>query len=321
MAVVAAAVIRIGQKALKNTVMWGIAAAAFVAIFFLAAPFPAIVAGAALLGWLGHRTWRGIFRAGGGHGPKPNPGAGGTAAAAAVIDDSHEAPLHTRPTWARAARVVVVGLVLWWTPVLLAGAWHGWDGTLFREGVFFSKAAMVTFGGAYAVLPYVGQQAVENHAWLSAPQMMDAIAFAETTPGPLIMVLQHVGFMGGWHQPGALPPLTAAFLGALLTTWVTFVPCFLWIFLGAPHIEQMRGQARFNAALTAVTAAVVGVILNLAVWFGWHVVRPEPGRVDWFALALSLVAFIALQRFKANMIAVILASGGVGLAGYWLRGV
>jgi chromate transporter len=172
---------------------------------------------------------------------------------------------------------------------------------------------MVTFGGAYAVLPYVAQQAVETHAWLSAPQMLDGLAFAETTPGPLIMVVQYVGFMGGWTQPATLGHLASATLGALLTTWVTFVPCFIWIFLGAPHVEQLRGHVRINAALSAVTAAVVGVILNLAVWFGWHVIFPAGSPVNWFAMVVGLAAFVAMMRFKIDLIAIVLAGGLAGV--------
>ena len=191
--------------------------------------------------------------------------------------------------------------------------WLGTDHTLFREAIFFSKAAMVTFGGAYAVLPYVSQQAVETHHWLSAAQMLDGLGLAETTPGPLIMVLQFVGFLGGWNQPGALPPLLAATLGAFITTWTTFVPCFLWIFLGAPHIEQLRGNERLTAALAAVTAAVVGVILNLAVWFGLHVLFPEAGEIDWFAAAVAVLAFVGMLRWKWNVIPVIFGAATIGL--------
>ena len=234
LAVVVAAVLRIGKKALKNRVMWSIAAAAFAAIFFLKAPFPVIVAGAALIGWVGGRKWENLFNVVKGH------GGAARSYGRAVIDDTDDTLGHAAPSWGRAARVLAVCGGLWWAPVIAAGLWQGWDGVLAREGFFFSKAAMVTFGGAYAVLPYVAQQAVEQHAWLTAPQMLDGLGLAETTPGPLIMVLQFVGFLGAWNHPGALPPLVAATLGAALTTWVTFVPCFLWIFLGAPHIEQLR---------------------------------------------------------------------------------
>jgi chromate transporter len=298
-------VIRLGRRALKNGVMWGVAAAAFAAIFFLRVPFPAIVGGAALIGLAGGRLFPEQFPAASGH---------GVAQSGTVIDDAQESPAHTRPSWSRAFKVLGVCLGLWWAPVVLAGLWQGWDGTLAQEGIFFSKAAMVTFGGAYAVLPYVGQQAVEHYGWLAAPQMLDGLGLAETTPGPLIMVVQFVGFLGGWHQPGGLTPLAAATLGAMITTWTTFVPCFLWIFLGAPHIEQLRGNVRLGSALITVTASVVGVILNLAVWFGLHVFFPEAGRVDAFAVAVSAAAFVAIVRFKAGVIPVVFASGALGLA-------
>ena len=311
-AIVAVALIRIGRRALKNSLMWGVAAVAFAAIYFLRVPFPLIVVGALALGFIGGKFWPENFPAATGHAVK-GVGSG------TVIDDAHESHAHTRPTLARAVKVLGVSLVLWWTPVLLIGAWQGWHSTLAHEGIFFSKAAMVTFGGAYSVLPYVGQQAVENFGWLTAPQMVDGLGLAETTPGPLIMVVQFVGFLGGWNHPGVLSPLLAATLGAAITTWTTFVPCFLWIFLGAPHIEQMRGNAIFGRALTTVTAAVVGVILNLAVWFGWHVLAPTAGVIDWFALALGVAAFAAMQRFKVDVIPVVLASGVLGLAWHWVR--
>jgi len=210
-----------------------------------------------------------------------------------------------------------VGGGLWAAPILAAGFGLGWHSILAQEGLFFSKAAMVTFGGAYAVLPYVAQEAVGHFHWLAAPQMLDGLALAETTPGPLIIVLQFVGFAGAWNQPGGLSPLVAATLGAAMTTWTTFVPCFLWIFLGAPHLERLRGAARLNAALGAVTAAVVGVILNLAWWFGWQTLRPASGGVDWFAAALAAAAFVALHRFKANLVGVIAICGALGLL--WSR--
>jgi chromate transporter len=310
-AIVAAAVIRLGRRALKNGVMWGVAAAAFGAIFFLQVPFPAIVAVAAALGFAGGLRWPAAFAwsAPG----LPRAVTGEDAAASAVIDDAHASPAHTRPSWPRACKMLGVALALWWTPVILAGLGQGWDGTLAREGFFFSKAAMVTFGGAYAVLPYVGQQAVDHYGWLTAPQMLDGLGLAETTPGPLIMVVQFVGFLGAWHQPGALGPLLAATLGALMTTWTTFTPCFLWIFLGAPHIEQLRGNLRLGSTLTAVTASVVGVVLNLAVWFGLHVFFPAAGRVDWLAVAVGAAAFGAIMRLKAGVIPVVFASGLLGL--------
>lgn len=327
-AVVAAAVIRIGRRALKGPVMWAIAGAAFVAIFWLKLPFPAIVAAAAIVGFVGGALKWNTFVAGAprdvaglaepGHAPGQRPG---LQQASAVIGDTHESPAHTRPSLARAIKVLAVSLPLWWAPVVLAGWWQGWDGTLAREGVFFSKAAMMTFGGAYAVLPYVSQEAVEHYAWLTAPQMMDGLGLAETTPGPLIMVVQFVGFLGGWFQPDGLPPMLAATLGAAITTWTTFVPCFLWIFLGAPHVEQLRGNIALGSALAAVTAAVVGVVLNLAVWFGLHVFFPQAGGIGWFAIILAVAAFTAMQRFKIDLIPVILACGLAGLVRHLINGL
>ncbi|MDB6015603.1 MAG: chromate transporter [Pedosphaera sp.] len=307
LAIVASAVIRIGKKALKNEVMWSLAGLAFVAIFFLKAPFPLIIVLAGVIGLLGGKLWPKKFMVFSGH------GAAGKNNEKTVIDDTAEAAEHTKPSLVRAVKVCMVCLILWWTPVLLVGGWQGWKSTLFQEGVFFSKAAMVTFGGAYAVLPYVSQQAVEHYHWLQAGQMLDGLGLAETTPGPLIMVLQYVGFMGGWYHPGGLTPMVAATIGALLTTWTTFVPCFLWIFLGAPHIEQLRGNVKLTAALSAITAAVVGVILNLAVWFGLHVLFPEKGVVDWFAVVVSLVAFIGMMKWKWGIIPVVIGSGLLGL--------
>ncbi len=308
LAIVASAVLRIGSKALKNAVMWSLAAMAFIAIFFFKAPFPLIVATAAVIGFVGGLWREPLFNVVKGHNAKH------AARGDAVIDDTHAAPAHTQPSWSWSIRVLVVGTLLWFAPILVAGVCYGWRGTLAQEGIFFSKAAMVTFGGAYAVLPYVAQQAVEHYGWLSAPQMLDGLGLAETTPGPLIMVLQFVGFLGGWNAPGMLSPLAAATAGALLTTWVTFVPCFIWIFLGAPYIEQLRNQTKLTCALSAVTAAVVGVVLNLAVWFGWHIVIPAGGAgIDWFVVGVSAAAFVAMQRFKVDLIPVVFVSGLLGL--------
>jgi chromate transporter len=301
---VAVALLRIGRKALKNPIMWCIAAAAFTGIFFFQISFPLIILGAALLGFLGERIWPSTFIA---------AGAGKVDKGDSVLSDDEESPAHARPSWSRALRISVVCFVLWWTPVLVAGLWLGWNHTLFKEGLFFSKAAVVTFGGAYAVLPYVAQQAVDTFGWLQTGQMMDGLGLAETTPGPLIMVLQFVGFMGGWQKPGLLPPLLAGTLGALITTWVTFVPCFLWILLGAPHIEQLRGNARLTAALSAVTAAVVGVILNLAVWFGMHALFPVSEALDLFALVVGAITFVGMLKWNWNIIPVVIGSGLAGL--------
>ncbi|MBI4604497.1 MAG: chromate efflux transporter [Planctomycetes bacterium] len=273
LAIVAAAVLRIGKRALKNEVLWSLAAASFVAIFFLKVPFPLIILTAGVLGLLGGRLGWKKFLVVTGHGSNSED--------PTVIRDDAAPMAHSRPSWARAMRVLSLCLILWWFPVVLVGVWLGWSHTLAREGVFFSKAAMVTFGGAYAVLPYVSQQAVETHGWLSTGQMLDGLGLAETTPGPLIMVLQFVGFLGGWHHPGGLPPLVAATLGALITTWTTFLPCFLWIFLGAPHIEQLRGNVKLTAALSAVTAAVV--VDGMKKWRNWvTLLGAEPGQETGF---------------------------------------
>jgi len=304
MAIVAVAVIRIGRKALKNEMMWTIAALAFVAIFFFKVPFPLIILTAGLIGFLGGYFWKSKFNVVSGHAKAGN---------ASVLDDETESPAHTRPSLSRAIKVTVIWLVLWLAPIMVIGLWLGWNHTLFKEGVFFSKAAVVTFGGAYAVLPYVAQQALFHYGWLKPGQMMDGLGLAETTPGPLIMVLQFVGFMGGWQHPQGLAPLVAATLGALLTTWVTFTPCFLWIFLGGPYIEKLRGNVRLSAALSAITAAVVGVVLNLAVWFGMNALFPGRAAVDWFAAIVSLVAFVGMLRWRWDIIPVVLGAGALGL--------
>jgi len=303
-AIVLVAVIRIGRKALKNEVMWALAAVAFVAIYFLKMPFPAIVLGAGIVGFVGGLFWKAKFETVASHGSETT---------LSVISDEQESPPHTKPNLRRAILISAVCLILWLAPTIAAGILRGWDSTLFKEGLFFSKAAVVTFGGAYAVLPYVAQQALFHYGWLKPGQMMDGLGLAETTPGPLIMVLQFVGFMGSWQHPEGLSPIIAATFGALLTTWATFTPCFLWIFVGGPHIEQLRGNKKLTSALSAVTAAIVGVILNLAVWFALHVFFPLAGVVDWFALGLSLAAFIGMLRYKIDIIPVILASGLLGL--------
>ncbi len=300
-AIVAVAVIKIGRRALKQAWLWAVAAAAFVAIFFFRAPFPVIIAAAGLLGFAASRWSR-------------------SGAVSPMITSTRRVESDrpaNRATWIRAARVMAVCVSLWAAPVLAAGMLLGWDHVLVREGVFFSKAAMVTFGGAYAVLPYVGQEAVESFGWLTAAQMVDGLGLAETTPGPLIMVVQFVGFLGAWHQPAPMTPLAAATLGAAITTWTTFVPCFLWIFLGAPYVERLRDSRLLSGALTAVTAAVVGVVLNLAVWFALQILfQRAPGmpRVDWFAVVVAAAAFVALQREKVGVVGVVLGAGLLGLA-------
>lgn len=306
MAIVAFAVIRIGKKALKNEVMGMLALSAFIGIFFFEIPFPLIILSAGVIGFVGGKMWPQKFLVMTSHGASKQ-------GATSVIGDADESPLHTKPSLARAIKVSAICSVLWWLPVLILGWWQGWNNTLFQQGLFFSKAAMVTFGGAYAVLPYVAQKAVEDYHWLNAGQMLDGLGLAETTPGPLIMVLQFVGFLGAWYHPNNLSPLAAATLGAFITTWTTFLPCFLWIFLGAPHIEQMRGNKNLTSALSAITAAVVGVVLNLAIWFGLHILFPSGGVIDWFAVVVSLIAFLGMWRWNWNLMAVVIGSGLVGL--------
>jgi chromate transporter len=304
MAIVAVAVIRIGRKALQNAIMWALAALAFVAIFFGHVPFPIIILGAAAIGLIGGRYWKSKFDVAASH---------AVATDESVLSDTAESPKHARPSRARALKVTVFWVALWFAPIVAVGLWKGWASTLFNEGIFFSKAAVVTFGGAYAVLPYVAQQALFHYGWLRPGQMMDGLALAETTPGPLIMVLQFVGFVGAWQHPEGLSPLVAGTLGALITTWATFVPCFLWIFLGGPHIEQLRGNVKVASALSAITAAVVGVVLNLAVWFALNALFPNQQQIDLFALIVSIVAFLGMLRWKWDVVPVILGSGLLGL--------
>ena len=302
-AVVAEAVLRIGKKALKSPALWLLAAASFVAIFWFQVSFVIIIFSAAALGWFGSRLLPKQFPTGKGHG------------ADSAKEDAGFVALPPSPaaSWRRSAGILGVCLTLWWVPIIALGAWLGWASTGFQQGVFFSQAALVTFGGAYAVLPYVAQQAVEHFHWLTHPQMMNGLALAETTPGPLIMVLQFVGFVGGWQShPEGMSDLAGAAIGALITTWATFVPCFLFVFLGAPHVENLRTQPRLGAALTAITAAVVGVILNLGVKFSIHALWPA-GHFDWFIAAVAVAAFVAMQRFKAGLIPTIGACAVMGL--------
>jgi chromate transporter len=303
-AIVLTAVIRIGRKALKNEVMWTLAGLAFIAIYFFKVPFPAIILSAGVIGFVGRLLWKSKFE---------NAAKQNSASAASVISDEQELPAHARPNLSRAFWVSIVWLTLWLTPTVIVGAVRGWDSNLFKEGLFFSKAAVVTFGGAYAVLPYVTQQALFHYGWLKPGQMMDGLGLAETTPGPLIMVLQFVGFVGAWQHPEGLTPLFAATIGALITTWATFTPCFLWIFLGAPYIEQLRGNSRLTSALSAITAAIVGVVLNLAVWFALHVFFPATGRIDWFAILLCIAALVAIARYKIDIVPIIIGAGILGL--------
>ena len=314
-AIVVQAAHRIGGRALKNGVLWGIAAASFVAIFALNLPFPAIVASAALVGYLGGRIAPDKFRAGGGHGKS------GKHYGAALIDDDTPTPDHARFRWSRLATVVVAGALLWALPMGLLTAFHGWQGPLTQMGWFFTKAALLTFGGAYAVRPYVYQGAVGHYGWLTPTQMIDGLALGETTPGPLIMVVAVGGFVGGDLSPelralfGAEAPFLAGAVAAALVTWFTFLPSFLFILAGGPLVESTHGDLKFTAPLTAITAAVVGVVLNLALFFGYHVLWPAGfgGNFEWPAALISLAAAVALFRYKANVIHVIAACGVLGL--------
>jgi chromate transporter len=326
LAVVVDALLRVGRRALKSSLQLIIAAGAFVAIHLFDVAFPWVIAAAGAIGALASSHLV----------AKVNPTAGG-ASDSAVIDEMHARGElgHTAPNALRAVVTVVVCLALWVAPLCVVVAWLGAEHILAREGVFFSQTAVVTFGGAYAVLTYVAQRVVQDFAWLSPGQMIDGLALAETTPGPLILVLQFVGFVAAWQNAGALDPWLAAVLGALLTVWVTFVPSFLFIFAGAPFIEALRERRALNGALAAITAAVVGVILNLSVWFAEHVLFGRVTRVDfgllgfhvpvwatanYFAIAVAALAMLAMLRFKVSMGVTLLAAALAGLAWQFASG-
>jgi chromate transporter len=316
-AIIVDALLAIGKRALHGPGRIALAIAAYVGIAFYAVPFPLIVLGAGLAGFalrLGPATGAAQAVAGG-----VEYAVGDVAARAA----------HTRPSWGRALRTLAIGIALWWAPVLALAIALGRTHVVVREGIFFGQVAVVTFGGAYAVLAYVTQAAVARFGWLGAGQMLDGLGLAETTPGPLILVTQFVGFLGAYHHPGSLDPMIAGVLGAALTTWVTFAPCFLWIFLGAPFIEGLRGQARLSSALAAITAAVVGVILNLSLWFalhtlfgrldearvlGAHLLIPAWVTLDGFGLAIAIAAFAALRVLRFRIPVVVLIAALAGLA-------
>ncbi len=325
LAVVLAALVTVGRRALHGPVPRALAAFAFVAIFFFDLPFPLVIALAAGIGWwLGHRR-----HAREAESNARAEGVNGATQAASADDIGHpiSAAAMRPPSWRRALAVLAVWLPLWWAPVALLALWLGAGHVVVHEGTFFGKTAVVTFGGAYAVLAYVAQRAVDDFRWLSAREMLDGLGMAETTPGPLIMVVQFVAFLGAWRYPGPLSPLTAALLGSLVTAWVTFTPCFLWIFLGAPYVERLRARRGLADALAAITAAVVGVILQLAVWFALHTlfatvreVRtaglrlfvPELTTLDPFALAIAAGSCWLLFRTRLGMLGTLAAAVAAG---------
>jgi len=319
LAIVIQAVVRLGARALRNRIMIALAAAAFIGIFFFAVPFPLIIIGAGLIGYLGAKAGRPEFAAGG-HGD------GKTGAPDSALGE--DLPEHARPNPMRTLLTALVWLALWLAPVAILLITLGPANAFTQIALFFSKMALVTFGGAYAVLAYVAQQAVEHYHWLKPQEMLDGLGMAETTPGPLIMVLQFVGFVAASRDPGMLSPLTAGALGGLLATWVTFTPCFLWIFVGAPYIERLRGNKGLAGALSAITAAVVGVILNLSIWFSLHTLfretvpvrsfglsfdAPVATSVDLPALVLAIAAAVAIVRFRLGMFTVLAAACAAGL--------
>ncbi len=327
LAVVVEAVLRIGKRALKNSYMYAIAGLAFTAIFFLDMPFPLIVVAAALVGLVGSRFNPQKFVVIKAHDPKAEGSRARPSRPAA------RARRHTRPSLARATRVAAFWLALWCMPLIVLMAALGSDNVFSQIGLFFSKLAVVTFGGAYAVLAYMAQEAVQNYHWLAPGEMLDGLGMAETTPGPLIQVVQFVAFMAAFREAAGLDPFAAGVLASLLATWVTFVPCFLWIFAGAPYVESLRGNAALSAALSAITAAVVGVVLNLSVWFGLHVIFGEVhelhafalrfhvpvfASINWASLVLAAGALIATLRFHVGMIPVIGVSALLGAAWYLL---
>jgi chromate transporter len=318
LAIVIEAVLRVGRRALRNSFMLGVAAIAFAALFVFAVPFPVVVLAAGLVGFAGARLRPELF-ADGGH------KAGKSASGPAVIDANVP---HTEPTLRRALGVLASWGALWVAPLVLIVPLFGLSSSYAAVFGFFSQMAVVTFGGAYAVLAYVAQAAVETFGWLKPGEMIDGLALAETTPGPLVLVLSFVGFIATYRAPFGLDPLWAGVLGAAITTWVTFVPCFLWIFLGAPYIERLRANKALSGALATITAAVVGVILNLALWFGLHVLFREVGyfiagpismplpvaaSLDPIGLALSVIAALALFRFRLGMVWTLAAMGALGL--------
>lgn len=323
-AIVVEAILKIGGRALKRRAHFVIAAAAFVAIYFFLIPFPVIILVAGLVGLVGVRIWPKKFAT------PPSKSAGAEDAEernnrisvdrSSVIDDNAPPLVHTLPSRARTFKILALGLTLWALPLAALIAWRGWNSLHTQEYRFFSQAALVTFGGAYAVLAYVTQAAAGSYGWMTQAQAVDGLALAETTPGPLIMVLQFVGFMAGWNHPEGMSQTASAITGAFITTYTTFLPSFLFIFLGAPYIEVLRGNKHLTAALSGITAAVVGVILNLGIVFGTAVIWPQgiAGGTNWLAVVMSVAAFAALYRLKADVLWVVIAGGLIGFWRAWL---
>jgi chromate transporter len=310
-AVIIHAAYRIGSRAINNGLLFSISVAAFLSIFIFKVPFPIIVICAAILGFIGGRLVPEKFKSGGSHSAKDN------SYGPAIIDDHTPIPVHAKFSMYRLFRAVVIGFVLWLVPMLLLNYSFGWDHTLTQMGWFFTKAALVTFGGAYAVLPYVYQGAIENYSWVTPAQMIDGLALGETTPGPLIMVVAFVAFIGGYINNlfGPEQLFLAGAVAAILVTWFTFLPSFLFIFAGGPFIETTHGNIKFTAPLTAITAAVVGVIINLALFFGYHVLWPQgfSGVFDWISALITILATFCLFYFKLNLLYVIAVCGTLGL--------
>ena len=325
LAIVVEAVVRIGRRVLKNKVMVVLSVLAFVSIFFFNVPFPLIVLGAGMIGYVGGKVWLEKFDV------IKQQDVGDEDEEGYVITD--RVAQSQKPSVRYALWVAGIGLSLWFLPLLLLWLRFGGEHVFVREGLFFSQTAVVTFGGAYAVLAYIAQQAVEVFGWLQPGEMLDGLGMAETTPGPLVQVVQFVGFMGAYRNAGTLSPMAAGVVGSVITTWVTFVPCFLWIFLGAPFIEYWRGNKSLTTALSGITAAVVGVILNLAVWFALQtlfavvdvrqygrlrLLIPDVTTLDIMALLIAIAAFVALFRFKLSMLATLALSAGAGIVYYLL---
>lgn len=305
LAIVLAAVIKIGKKSLKNSILVGIAAISFIAIFFMKIPFPLIILVSALIGVSGRYIFPHYFE------PSKAKSIQELDQGVVIICENAD-ECHLEPSMKRTLLIVISFAALWLLPVALLH-FLPIARVFFTEALFFTKAAFLTFGGAYSVLAYIAQAGVEQYAWLTRAQMMDGLGLAETTPGPLIMVVQFIGFMAGWNFSGNLSPFYGAVIGSLIATYFTFLMSFMFIFLGAPYIEKLQGNRMLSSALTGITAGVVGVVLNLTVWFGLYVIFPESGHVNWFAVVVGIMSFIAMQWLKVGMIPVIMLSGTAGI--------